>query len=200
MAAFDCKSAIGVLFDDSAQVRVSGSNFTMQGGTWGSELVWAAAIYQTWTWSSTNASFTMFDRCLGGYATFFEASGNASTFSNGIFLSCGPAIGHSYEARGRDVIERCFFANTTLRGSRFQDGSVLIRDCLFEGEVPAMPVSFTADGVQQGNATTQIVFDTGSLLETCGGPPFRHPAATLELRLHGRIPPCAILPRPVWRE
>jgi hypothetical protein len=184
LAAFDCMSAQGALRDAYPRVRVSGCNFTSQDGTWGWDAD-AAAVYQTSSESSTNASFTLFESCVGGYATvtlinrFYLEYGNAATFVECIFLDSDAAIAHD-GATGQDVVGRCFFANTTLKSSVFDGGSVLMRDCLFAGAVPAIPASFTTEGSQQPNTATTIAFDTASLLETCGGPPMPTPGASQE--------------------
>ena len=171
LAAFDCKSADGALDDYYARVRVSGCNFTKLNGSWGIYAE-AAAIYQGSSGSSTKANFSLFESCVRAYGVMYEDSGNAATFAECSFVSCGPAIAHYAAATGQDVFERCFFASTTLISSYFNGGSALIRDCLFAGVVPEMPESVTAEGTQQGNTATQIEFDTPSMLETCGGPPF----------------------------
>ena len=173
LAAFDSKSAFGVLEDIYARVRVSGCNFTKQNGTWGTS-AYAAAIYQLMSGSSTKANFTLFESCVGGLATFYLGSGNAATFAGCVFVDCSPAIahesavpGHHLGATGRDTLERSFFGNTTLKSSTFQAGSVLICDCLFAGPLEVMPANFTATGAQLAYAGTRINLANPSQLETC---------------------------------
>jgi hypothetical protein len=67
----------------------------------------------------------------------------------------------------QDLIRRCFINDAPLRGSVFDAGTVLVQDCLFAGEVPAMPASFLARGRQQAYVGTRFAFTASLLLNTC---------------------------------
>ena len=106
--------------DLGARAHVSRCNFTRQYGTWGSHSAAAAAIDQQISGSLTDARFTLFMGCIGGLAIYYRGwSGDAATFTECAFLGCGPVIAHDSEVTGQDVLERCFFSNTTLRSSTF---------------------------------------------------------------------------------
>jgi hypothetical protein len=67
---------------------------------------------------------------------------------------------------GQTRLESCYFVNTKLRGNPFYAGSVLLDSCLFAGEVQSTE-SFIPTGVQFGFTSTEIKFDTASLLPLC---------------------------------
>jgi hypothetical protein len=158
LAAFDWKCVCGSLYDNHNRVRVSDCNFTKHAVT----TKWrplATAIYQRQSGSSTNASFTIFDRCVHGSATLFEDSGNAATLRTCLFVSGCAAITHGWGATGQDVFERCFFSNTIVGARYFPARSVLLRNCLFAAAVPSMPANFLTEGVQLGFASSRVVGD-----------------------------------------
>jgi hypothetical protein len=128
--------------------------------------------------TTTRANFTLFKGCVGGRATFYALGGGGAAFGECVFERCEAAVGHWSAAAGQDILERCFFANTTLMGSEFLEGSVLLLNCLFAGDAPPMPSSFLTAGSQQGNTVTRIEFDTASLIATCGGLDPATPAET----------------------
>jgi hypothetical protein len=167
LAVFDCKSAGGALSHNFACVHVSGCNFTSQTGAWGTLIPRAAAIVQSGAQSSTKTEFTLFRSCRGGFATFYIGWGMAATFNHSTFDGCDAVIAHGCWAVRQDVIQRCYLVNTSLKGSYFEAGTVLIWNCLFAGAVPEMPAGFLATGDQQANAVTRFVFPAGLLKGTC---------------------------------
>jgi hypothetical protein len=77
------------------------------------------------------------------------------------------AIAHSWSgATVQTRLESCYFINMKLRGDRFYAGSVVVDSCLFAGEVEST-MSFIPTGVQIGFTSTEISFDTASLLPLC---------------------------------
>jgi hypothetical protein len=79
---------------------------------------------------------------------------------------CAPVISHSSSATGRDDIERCFINNAPQKGSVFEAGTILLRDCGFAGRVLRMPAGFMTTGDQQTYAGTQFIL-AAVLQETC---------------------------------
>ena len=175
------KSADAILYDEYARVRVVGCNFTKPEVAWGAETPFTTAIVQVSTNSRTN--FTLFGDCDGGSETFYRYTPDPATFGECVFLDCSPAISHRGPASGEDILERCFFAGTDLKGPEFREGSVLLRNCFFAGPVPGIPVSFSTDGEPQANTFTQLVFDTESQLDMCA-----FPAPTRKMT-RGRVSP-----------
>jgi hypothetical protein len=168
LSVFDSQSAYGALNDASVRATVSISNFTSLRGTWAPYSV-ACAIWQGLVGSSTSARFLSFASCREGNGCFRETSGEAASFGQCLFIgnSVG-AISHGGAVEKEDRLTSCFFRDTDLRGEVFWGGSVLIENCLFADAVQSTE-SFVATGVQVGFTSTEISFDTASLLPTCGG-------------------------------
>ena len=172
----------GVLYDSQIRIGISQCNFTNADGSGlTGESGRVAAIYQYDSGSTMIANFTMFVACLNSqlcYGTYYISNGVAATFGESIFLSSSPAIARSWTV-AQDVFELCFFDNTTLVRYTSMSGSVLLRNCMFSGVIPPIPVSFTTEGTQKSNTATRIEWDTVSLLVTCGGlAPMPTPLAT----------------------
>jgi hypothetical protein len=167
LAVGDCASCYGAIDDRYTRGAVSGSNFTSLNASWGSTPV-AAAIWQGNSGASTTASFVAFVRCVGGYGTFYENYGGAATFSDCRFEDSTGAVAHDSGATAQDFLTRCFFLRTAPWGSQFANGKVTLVGCLFAAEV-SLTASFLTSGVQVSFTSTAIVFDTASLLATCGG-------------------------------
>jgi hypothetical protein len=167
LAAFNCRSASGAITHLLARLYLTTFNFTDLDGTWGSRDALASAIHQSERGSSTRAILGVFHRCWGGSATLRRYGGNTATLRECLLVASSGAVGHGMETTGRDSIELCYFQATSLRGTQFSGGSVLVKDCLFATYVPAMPVSFVATGVQRGYAATRMNVANPSLLATC---------------------------------
>jgi hypothetical protein len=165
LAAFGCKSALGVVCNAYPRARLSACNFTSVDGSWGE--AYASGIYQSDSGSSTDAKFTLLDRCVGGRATFYQSSASTAAFRECIFVKSDGVVGHSSQAAGQDTVESCFLDATPLKGTEFGAGSVLIKDCLFSGAMLTVPAGFIANGVQLEFAGTHIDLVNQLLLSTC---------------------------------
>jgi hypothetical protein len=166
LSVFDSSSWYGAICDQHVWATASCSNLTNLKGEWGSDAGRAAVIYQGGR-ASLNGSFLLFANCSRGYGCFCKSGGNA-TFWHCVFLdnSVG-AIAHFFDA-SQDLVGSCYFVNTGLGGSLFDAGTVLVVSCLFAGEIPSN-ASFILTGIQVSFTSTEIKFDTASMLPTCGG-------------------------------
>jgi hypothetical protein len=120
-------------------------------------------------WGSSMLLHVLIADCGGGFGCLCENCGRPRHLRQCVFVdNAVGAIAHaSYEA-AQDVMESCCFVNTSLRGTAFWAGSVVIDRCLFAGEVQST-ASIVPTGVQVGFTSTETSFDTASLLPTCGG-------------------------------
>jgi hypothetical protein len=164
LSLLDCSSEFGALCDwDGVRAVTTKSNLTsMKGGSG-----MTGTMYQTGSGVSTNGSFVLVVKCGGGYGCFAKYSGSAAMFRQCFFVGSVGAIVHfSYGATSQTRLESCYFVNTKLMGERFYAGSVLVDSCLFAGKVQST-VSFIPTGVQISFASTEVSFDTASLLPFC---------------------------------
>jgi hypothetical protein len=169
ISVFDCSSGEGAVCGDETREDVSWSNLTRLRGEWGLFTPRAAALYRFGSEGSTDGNFLLFANCSGGYGCVYEWSGVAAVFRQCSFVdNAVGAIAHSLQDGEEDLVISCYFANTNLRGSLFESGSVLVDSCLFAGEVQST-AEFILTGVQVGFTSTEICLDTSSLPPTCGG-------------------------------
>jgi hypothetical protein len=163
LSLFDLWSAFGALRDHGVRAVASRSNLTGLKG--GSGLT--GTMYQEGRGVSMDGSFILFANCSGGWGCFVRYDGSA-VFRQCLFVgnSVG-AIAHCTSlTTSQTRLESCYFINTKLRGDWFMAGSVLVDRCLFAGEVQST-VSFISTGVQISFTSTEMSFDTASLLPLC---------------------------------
>jgi hypothetical protein len=166
LSLFDCSSEYGALCDWKARAVTSRSNLTSLKGDWSKYTPVTPAIYQYGSGVSIIGSFLLFANGSGGYGCFVNEEGSA-VFRQCLFVgnSVG-AIAHLEGATNQTRLESCYFVNTKLRRDVFAAGSVLVDSCLFAGEVQSAE-GFKATGVQISFTSTEISFDTASLLPLC---------------------------------
>jgi hypothetical protein len=180
LALVECSSTFGTIHYQDIETVVSTSNFTCLGAELVDLRSSRGVIFQTWFESpcTTNGSFLLFANCSDGDGLFLKWSGDVAVFVQCSFVSNAiGAIAHFGGGDGRDLMKFCYFANTNLSGYAFREGSVLLDCCLFWGEVQSTG-GFVPTGVQAGFTSTEISFETASLLPTCRGVARPVPART----------------------
>jgi hypothetical protein len=171
LSLFDCLSCRGAVYDNEVRAVKSGSNLTSLRGESGL----TGAVYQGGSGGSMDGSMLLLANCSGGCGCFVKEGGSA-VFRDCLFVgnSVG-AIAHfmpwdtlhyTSGAMNETRLESCCFINAKLRGDTFMAGSVLVDSCLFAGEVQTAG-RFITTGVQIGFTSTEISFDTASLLPLC---------------------------------
>jgi hypothetical protein len=176
LGAFDGSHGLGAMRVESA-TTLSESNVTRGTANWHSSYRYVSGFDGCGT-SQTNASFCLFSGCSGGSSGVFavESSHPSMLFECLFIKDADGAIAHGLAA-GQDVVENSFFQDTALRGGAYSSGSTLLKNCLFAGET-LETLNFIAAGVQREYATTALVFDIASFLQTCGGIAGMSPAET----------------------
>jgi hypothetical protein len=166
LSLFDRSGEYGAIYENGVRAVTSRSNLTNLKGEWhGFHGPVTGAIYQVSV--STNGSFLLFANCSGGYGCFVKVAGSAA-FRQCLFVgnSVGAITHDSVWATDPTRLESCYFLNTRLRGESLMAGSVLVDSCLFAGESQSMAI-VTLTGVQISFTSTEISFDTASLLPLC---------------------------------
>jgi hypothetical protein len=77
-----------------------------------------------------------------------------------------------YQYRPQVLVKACYFEGTdAVRNWDTGSGSgwVTMEACLFAGDVPSMLTRVTLTGVQFAYTSTEIGFNTASMIPTCGG-------------------------------
>ena len=120
-------------------------------------------------WGSSTNWRLLIAHCSGGFGCICENSRRSTRLRQCLFVdNAVGAIAHSSHQAAQHLVESCWFVNTNLRGTAFWAGSVWMDSCLFASEVQST-ARFVPTGVQIGFTSTEISFDTASLLPTCGG-------------------------------
>jgi hypothetical protein len=91
---------------------------------------------------------------VAGAAT--ARGGGSALFRACLFVDSVGAIAHEATAAAQDLLESCYFVNTSLKGSTFDGGSVLVLSCLFAGEGESLDARFEWSGVQVNFASINI--------------------------------------------
>jgi hypothetical protein len=165
LSLFNCRSWHGAFDYVGIHVNASESNFTSltaaspAGGSGR-----AAVFYENFNWLM-EGSFLHLAGNSGGPGCFNTWSGGAPSFRQ-----CSLVNNGGDNSAAQTSLIRCYVEGTALPGTVFTDGWVTVDSCLFAGDVPnATRASFIPEGTLIGNTSTEIVFDTASLLAPCRG-------------------------------
>jgi hypothetical protein len=171
-----CPSKWGAVGEESGtQGEVSECNFaSLVGSMVGSEYQGAAALGQGGNArSSTSANCLLFVNSARARGCWWcdlagEAKFEACSFVDNLISAI---TFWNYEPRV--CVRSCYFKETGVVynwGSTVSGGArVTVEACLFVGAVPSMPTRVTLTGVQVSFTSTEIEFNTASMLPTCRG-------------------------------
>jgi hypothetical protein len=181
-------SAIGVVFqglsvvacpgvwgavsqEHGVQGKVSECNFTkvVSSLAAGPTAYWAAALNQGGDYAvSTNATFLLFVGCDLGKGCWHSDEIGPAFFQSCSFVDNPIAALALWEYWSQVLVRMCYFKGTdVVQNWNGQDNGVVkvtLDDCLFAGEVPTLPTRAALSGVQVSFTTTEMSFNTASLL------------------------------------
>jgi hypothetical protein len=173
-----CSTRWGAVSEEKGtQGKVSGCNFTdLAGDASRYANCGAAALNQGGNnLSSTDAIYLLFVGCGNARGCWYcdqpptGAPINVATFERCSFVDnsiAAIAIENQAQVRAR----MCYFKGTTVvHNWGYGSGWVTVEACLFAADVPLPMGNATLTGVQITSTSTEISFNTASMILTCGG-------------------------------